>query len=759
MKTLILWIFLPVHSAKSKHRILLYSLCCWCILFFCSSSSSLSSWSPYNAFSSLDVLSRLNSSKALKEEHVAAMGQDRSTLNRNKRGHERENETSKAIARLDDDITKEHPKQESHHNSTSQNPGLLAAKEEEKEEKQPPPKDNRRPIIRPHLVLHVGPGKTGTTSIQCALHESKFHFNNHVNHGDPISYSAFYTASCYDKNLFGSYSKQFASLYQCLQEPPDPTTGASPKCLDSYIRQLISFRRPKKTNNNTTSNNTTLLPPSPSSLILSDEYLFDSPPSHWRAFLQRLSQHYHVVVVVYYRNFVDYSLSLYSQRMKRVEWPEYPYVQDNHNQSSNKTTSSSASTTTDLTKFLQNQANVFLSSLSSSTLNNYSFHSWLHLDTNRRTTTTNSTSGFLSTVNASAALDTADAAISQKDNWITFRVLNFDDSGMDPVTRFFCHGLEPVLETPSALPYAARNRQLVSNDTTNGNHNDDDDDASPQIEACRLSLKATKPNSKLNARSQSFLLANVAVEAYRHGLLAPPQAYPAEAAVANQTHTPPPTGVVVGSYKPALSVKQVTDLLYSKIFQKYLSSTKAVSTTLPLPRQEEETSPQKERNTNVSAPSHTSTMDLTASTSISVTPETLLLASSSWMAVNRQLPWTCPTVVQWASILKATVAKSLLALEYKMQLPLYVRYPDKTNKIERNGPYEFKGATLRDRWVEYELYHVYKAAQSGSLCYLDAHQILSNYTWRKTIRQVVVKALPSPSLKTPKPVATTTRGR
>ncbi|KAL7571348.1 hypothetical protein ACA910_007663 [Epithemia clementina (nom. ined.)] len=735
--------------------------CClglnFCILFLFSSSSSLSSWSPYYAttttitstFSSSDVLSRWNNSQTSEEQNVAK-SQDLSTPHTKNRRHESENGTRKAIA------------QESYQNDQPKKSWLLHSQPPQLEQAQQTPpidKGNRRPIPRPHLVLHVGPGKTGTTSIQCALHNSKFHFNNvseDHNRGDPLSYSAFFTASCNDKNLFGSYSTQFAYLYRCLQQPEDKTTGASPKCLDWYIRQLITFRRPvidNKSTDNSSTSNTTFLSPSPASLILSDEFLFDSPSWHWRAFLQRLSQHYHVVVVVYYRNFVDYSLSLYSQRLKHVRWPVY--VQDDHNQTQNKTTSSSATTTTDLTMFLQDQANVLMSTLSSSTLTNYSLHSWLHLDTNRRTPTTNSTSGFS---RPSTAFDTAHPTTDEKNDWITFRVLNFDDSDMDPVTRFFCHGLAPVLVTPSALPYAtsnSRHRQLAKS------YDDDDDDAPPpQLEACRLSLEATKPHSKLNAHSKSFLLVNVAVEVYRHGLVPPDQAHAAEAAAtaANQTNTTT-IGRVVSSYKPALSVGQVAELLYNRIFRKYISSTKVVSTNVqPLqqqPQQEEEASPLKERNSSFSAPSNNATMDPTLDTSNSITPEVLLAASSSWISINRELPWTCPSVAQWASILEATVAKALLAFEYKMQLPFYVRHPEKTNNIERNGFSEAKGATSRDRWVEHEVYHLYKAAQSGGLCYLDAPQILTNYTWRTTIRRAFVKALPSAPLapKTPKPVA------
>ncbi|KAL7573665.1 hypothetical protein ACA910_008352 [Epithemia clementina (nom. ined.)] len=101
----------------------------------------------------------------------------------------------------------------------------------------------------------------------------------------------------------------------------------------------------------------------------------------------------------------------------------------------------------------------------------------------------------------------------------------------------------------------------------------------------------------------------------------------------------------------------------------------------------------------------------------SITPTTLTAASTLWMQQQAPLLWNCPTQHQWASIREATLAKAMSAFHYFEKIK---------NKIKN-----------KEEWIQQELLHVYKAAQSGLLCHLDGNLLLANQTWRKAIVQTL----------------------
>ena len=86
----------------------------------------------------------------------------------------------------------------------------------------------------------------------------------------------------------------------------------------------------------------------------------------WQSWMQYLATtlQYHVIIVAYYRNFVDYSLSRFSQRLKKMlEWPTVSLSLSSNNKKTHNLNQTSLSTTTttttmipDIITYLQQEA-------------------------------------------------------------------------------------------------------------------------------------------------------------------------------------------------------------------------------------------------------------------------------------------------------------------------------------------------------------------------------------------------------------------
>ena len=168
-----------------------------------------------------------------------------------------------------------------------------------------------------------------------------------------------------------------------------------------------------------------------SSIILSDEYLYETPMIRWQSWMPYLATtlQYHVIIVAYCRNFVDYSLSRFSQCLKKLlEWPTVSLSLSSNNNKTHNLNQTSLSTTTTtttmipdiITYFQQEAQHVLLAKRQQ-----YDPYRAISLaETRNRHASTSSSS-------------------NKGDGSISFRMLDFHNVHQDPATQFFCRGLPP----------------------------------------------------------------------------------------------------------------------------------------------------------------------------------------------------------------------------------------------------------------------------------------------------------------------------
>eukprot|EP00977_Amphora_coffeiformis_P014801 scaffold4223_cov189-Amphora_coffeaeformis.AAC.61 len=166
------------------------------------------------------------------------------------------------------------------------------------------PKDLYNPN-RPYFVLHVGPHKTATTSIQSFLmrHRQTFRKN--------------------DYEAFGPGASRMKSVINCLAAhlgQKDPTNA--PECLAKPLTDLEAMAAQGK-----------------NVLFSSEQFMqtntVDMESFAWQVFFQTLQQHFRVKVVMYYRRHFDRLPSIWNQKFKpqrgtgkSIKWPGHQNGQD-----------------------------------------------------------------------------------------------------------------------------------------------------------------------------------------------------------------------------------------------------------------------------------------------------------------------------------------------------------------------------------------------------------------------------------------------
>ncbi|KAL7571321.1 hypothetical protein ACA910_007642 [Epithemia clementina (nom. ined.)] len=255
---------------------------------------------------------------------------------------------------------------------------------------------------RPNFVLHVGPGKTGTTSIQCALQTHKNMLAN-----EKEGYTVYYTESC--NTPLPGYKQPSPVLYLCLRQDlekkDENNEMALPACMKEYFRQWKSIGASS----------------SSSSIIVSDEHLFNTPPQRYNALLQLLSEDFDVTVISFYRNFVESTVSLYAQRFKRVlERKEWPLLTSDHEDNNRAPMAPLESALPDFVTFVPLEAPLLFST---------------------KTTDNNSV-----TVVPRDLYNRMANEVANPSN-VEFRLLNFEEKSMDIVTQFICYGLRQATKT------------------------------------------------------------------------------------------------------------------------------------------------------------------------------------------------------------------------------------------------------------------------------------------------------------------------
>ncbi|KAL7571323.1 hypothetical protein ACA910_007643 [Epithemia clementina (nom. ined.)] len=270
---------------------------------------------------------------------------------------------------------------------------------------------------RPHFVLHVGPGKTGTTSIQCALQTHKNMLAN-----EKEGYTVYYTESC--NTPLPGYEQPSPLLYLCLREDLEENDEnnemALPACMKEYFRQWKTIGASS----------------SSSSIIVSDEHLFNTPPQRYNALLQLLSEDFDVTVISFYRNFVESAVSHYAQRFKRVlQQKVWPLLTSDHEDNER---ASAAAALPDFVTFVPLEAAQFFST---------------NTDDNNSVTM------------VPRDLYKRMANEGANPSNVEFRLLNFEEKSMDIVTQFICYGLRQAtktcLELQSQAPLPRKNVRNV----------------------------------------------------------------------------------------------------------------------------------------------------------------------------------------------------------------------------------------------------------------------------------------------------------
>lgn len=158
---------------------------------------------------------------------------------------------------------------------------------------------------RPFLVLHIGPSKTGTTSIQAFLasHRSAFQKDN---------YKVYILDSLLQRNTRSRYPY---SLRDCLERPSLLQSKKYGTCYKPYLQKFVQHARMGH------------------NVIHSHEHYarFDHGTQQWKDFYTTLQKHFQVKVVYYYRRNVDRLISLHNQWLKKeiqdTEWTDPNQVQ------------------------------------------------------------------------------------------------------------------------------------------------------------------------------------------------------------------------------------------------------------------------------------------------------------------------------------------------------------------------------------------------------------------------------------------------
>ena len=392
---------------------------------------------------------------------------------------------------------------------------------------------------RPYVVVHVGPGKTGTTSIQCALRNLRPKLAQD-------GYTVYLTSSCKTNNNDKSHPK-IPQLYQCLREPAGDDNDDSdengpsrldknkntreqpqqaqrrrllsarlPSCMEYYHQQWMQLGRRHASSQNLS------LSVSPS-VILSDEFLFGTPTLRWQSWMQYLAEqlHYRVVIVAYYRNFVERTVSLYSQRLKKVkQWPKHD----------NKTSSTMLP---DVITFVEQKAQEQLLTenhdpyrsifLPASKKDGHEVEG-TRPSNNRRNDVQHTTTTTRTTLQEKL-LPQPPRLSADGDASISFRLLNFHEVDDDPATHFICHALPKITtSTTTTLPrdHSSKN---INNQDNHGQDNDDDNEEEDDpenhqattLKTCRHS-QSHRPTVK-NVNTLAYALDGLAVEVHRQGWL------------------------------------------------------------------------------------------------------------------------------------------------------------------------------------------------------------------------------------------------
>ena len=194
---------------------------------------------------------------------------------------------------------------------------------------------------RPYFILHIGPSKTGTTSIQCALWSWQDQLMQD-------GYVVFHTNDCTPSSQKRRWTKgknnndmPIPALSQCIMVHAKPSKHKHKQqgqdCMEYYHKQFLVMMQQQQqeqqpdnlaTNGSRPNMNYSSTPTSTlSSIIVSSEWFYELAiqyPVAFRTFLERISLLFDIKIVAYHRNAWDRTYSLYRQKYQRPRFNKWP---------------------------------------------------------------------------------------------------------------------------------------------------------------------------------------------------------------------------------------------------------------------------------------------------------------------------------------------------------------------------------------------------------------------------------------------------